>query len=588
MTDQLKAEMVSYPISNRTREAPCETRRLRALEELAELKDAHDEVAYSKRFQELALNDYWFYLTEILGLYQFDPWFHGEEVVPFIESIANDSGMLLMPRGGGKSTIYTIPYPAWRMAHDALSCSVIVNAREDKAGKMTRATAAIVANNPMYALAFPYVRPSRKWGERGYYLDREAMGGEASRAERIDPALAAYGVGGNLTGSHLNGALICDDLINQDIAKYPNQVKAVEDFFKEAMTCVDPGSPVCVVGTRWTYYDYYQKIIDGEILGTNGKTFKVFKCGITRGDGSIVWPERTYIDLRGKERKVGYTQGFINAQKNNRGRLFSALYYNEPILDADRQFDVSMIKQHRALPFTTDGVRCLVVETNGQQGAALSYPLNQMKAQEGRVFKLEEVKQPPTQSKDDRIKGVLQHVIAAGNLSIREDLWKADRDGIGREIRDFDRGRKDCLDALCSVAMFAREPKQGENPQVVIALDAAYTTNKGSDFTAIIAGCRFQEVLWVLDLMHFQSDRVDVIVRKLFEMHDRWRKKSRAGHDRLRAITTGVATGQGNRGRRGAGRYGNDPVRFQAPWEQTVVEPETNEELFSDADSKDD
>lgn len=466
------------------------------------------------------------YLTEVCGLYLLDPWLHGEEIAAFLERNIGSSMLFLLPRGAGKTTCVTVPLPPWLLAESPLNLISVCNAREDKAAKMARASATIIQKNVRFKACFPNLKPSRKWGENGYYLDIS----EFETGDRTDPSIGSLGTTSNITGSHINGLMLHDDLINKEIAKHPNQVRNVEEFFRESLNCIDPGSPMVVCGTRWTYFDFYGKILEEELVDRENQPFKVLKLGITRPDGSIIWPTRTFIDMSGKEREVGYTRSFIEAQRKIQGAYFSALYYNEPVIDADRQLDVSRIKTFKGLPhFPLSGVYGCGVEVLAQQGGALKFPLFLMKQREGKNLRIIEMTREEGTArieKHDMIRGRLQPVISEMRLNVRQDLMTDRIDGLGRELRDFPKGRDDCLDALVNAIRLCKEPPKGRDPMVYIAVDPAFSID--GDFSAIIACTLFEDEFWVLDQLCFRTDRTDVLVRQIFRMADKWNSASRS------------------------------------------------------------
>lgn len=492
-----------------------------------------DPAQYFLGLGAVARESYWVYLTEVLGLYLLDPWLHGEEIAPFIEQDPFSSKIALLPRGAGKTTAITVPLSPWLLAKSPLDLISICNAREDKAAKMARSSATIIQKNERYQWCFPQVKPSKKWGENGYYVDISEFG----IGDRVDPSIGSLGTSSNITGSHINGLILHDDLINKEIARHPNQIRAVEEFFRESLNCIDPGTPMVVCGTRWTYFDFYGKILEGEIVDRDNKPFKVLKMGITREDGSIIWPTRTYVDISGKERQCGYTHAFIQAQRKIQGAYFSALYYNEPVIDADRQLDVAKIKTFKGTPFFPVGqVYGVGVEVNASQGAALKFPLFNLKQREGRNLRILELRAQPGEAKmdkHDKLRAHLQDLISEMRLNVREDLMSDRVDGIGRELRDFPKGRDDCLDALVNAILMCKESPPGRAPLVYIAVDPAFSID--GDFTAIIAVTLWEDEFYVLDQLCFRTDRTDVLVRQIFRMADRWnsRGSSAAGGKRM-------------------------------------------------------
>lgn len=432
---------------------------------------------------------------------------------------------------------------------------------------MARTAANAIVRNKFYQGCFPDIKQSTKWGEGGYYLDlSEEDGGESTKFtfDRVDPSIGSYGTTSNIVGAHISGLILHDDLINKEIAKYPNQVRAVEEFFRESLNCLDSGATMCVIGTRWTYFDFYGKILSGEIVATDGEPFNILKLGVTRDDGSVIWPKRKFFDLSGKEREIGYSEEFIKAQRKIQGKLFSALYYNEPVLDDDRQFDLPKIKTFKhSPPFDIGPALAIGIEVGTAQGAALKYPILELKRREHKRFRVEELHRGTKIAKHDAIRGTLQPLIFDYRLNIREDLFSDKMPGLGQEFRDFDKGSDDCLDALEHAIGMAKDPPEGQNPYVYIACDPAFTLD--GDATAICAVCKYEGEVWVLDLDRFFSDRVDNIIRRCVRMYDKWSSgKLRAGR-KFGIRTTGVvSTAHPSFGRRiGESRiYEQDPTNW--------------------------
>lgn len=525
----LKLESFVRPPADRLRgrQAPCELRLQRHREVLAEIAKQKGEKAYYRALGELAQKDYWLFLRDVLLFEWMDPWFHGEEVCTFLAKTEGQTRTVLMPRGSGKSGMITIPMPVWRLARDPMARIMVSNATETRANKFLRATASIITSMPRFQKCYPYLKASAKWGEGGYYLDIGAFDPSLASVERGDPSLAAFGVTSNVTGSHVNGESFLDDLINKEMARSPEQRKLAEGFFIESLNCVDPGTTVTVCGTRWTYDDFYGKLVNGELAGKSGGSH-VLKLGVTRKDehGSlqIIWPQKTYIDLATKaSRTVGYTWEDIKALKKNLGSLFSALYMNEPVQDEDQKFDLQLIKKYKQLPFNTGRLASAYIEIESQ-ARALYDGIRKVMTQEGRVFRLEPITSRKA-SKRERILSNIQPVIADCRFNMPERLWTDGGNNLGEELRTYDKGSDDCLDALAYCIALAREAK-GEPPRVFITIDPAFSVESYSDHTAIVAGCVFEGEFWLLDCFRFQTDRIDVMARQLFRMIDKYHAKS--------------------------------------------------------------
>lgn len=451
-----------------------------------------------------------------------DPWFHGEEIIGFLERNWGESVLILVPRDHGKSTTITVPLPAYWVATDPFTSVIVANATEDKAFQMSRASAAIISDNEMFKSTFPDIRPSIKWSNKGYYIDASQLERGQGSVERIDAGIQPYGIRGNITGAHPDGGLICDDLINEKTAKSEIEVERARLFFKEAITCLSGNRPCVAIGTRWSYKDFYGDILEGKIVGPKGP-FKVLKLGATKtnssGEEELVWPRRTFIDHRGKVKEAGFTLERLENERINRGPLFSSLFYNEPIEYGNSYFNIKNVeaKIFAELPFKLGPVQSVCIEQESQAAALIS-TLSMIMRERGRTIRLEGVN-ARKKAKEERIKSWLGSLIESMRFNVRDVVW-ATQKGIKQELERFPKGHDDIIDAVAYLAELCPDTEEGQSPYVTIMCDPAFTENRKSDYTAIVAGCKYRGELYLLDVSHFQTDKAEVLLRMLLQMFD--------------------------------------------------------------------
>jgi len=515
------------------RQAPCEER-LRSHVELLELVARTEPEQYYPTLRRIVLRDYWAYLRLILRYDWVDPWFHGEEIVRFLEENWTEAKLILVPRDHGKSTLITVPLPAYLIAADPFTSVMVVNATEDKAKQMTKAAAAIIQNNEIYKATFPDIIPDAKWGEGGYYINAALLDRAAGSIERIDAGIKGFGVRTNITGAHPDGGLILDDIINSETYKSATELERARSATREAITCVSGDRTINVIGTRWTYTDPYGDILEGKIVGPKGK-FRVLKIGATRknsqGQEELVWPRRIFVDLQGKVKEAGFTLDRLASEKINRGRLFSALFYNEPVLDENAHFDIGRVKTFSELPFEIGPVGSVCIETESQASALLS-TMKMMMRDAGRVIRLEAIKSGK-RTKEERIKSMLGAAIEEMRVNVRDTVWHQDK-GLQSELRQFPRGHDDVIDASAYLCELCTDTETGGHPIVTIMCDPAFTENTQSDYTAIVAACKYNGEMYFLDVMKFQTDKAEVLIRSLFAMYDKMQVGAFKGRNRER------------------------------------------------------
>lgn len=540
---------------------------------MLEQVERDDNAALFKIMARVASESYWFFLRVVLDYRWMDPWFHGEEVNAFLNYCYKEKKdcAILLPREHGKTGMITQPRAAWELARNRYGRCIIANANEDKAAKMARTSAHIIERNRTYRKLFPEVMPSKKWGENGYYLNvvdaEENIEDPFTYFERVDPSIGSYGIRGNVTGAHPDTLAIADDLISDAMADYPDQVRMAEKFIKEFVSCVTESCFLACIGTRWTYFDYFGKIVTGELQSKKGK-LEVLKLGITiKRDGKeeITWPRQTYFDLRGKQVTVGFNEQNIDSLKRTRKEKFSALYYNEPVLSADVRFNVLKIKtfsSEATKGFTTGPVARVCIEQEGQQKAFID-AVERAGRERGTPLPLFVVT-TRKQEKDRRIMSILQTPIDDGLVVMRRDLMDS-ADNIGEEMRTFPKGYKDCLDALSyGIKSCENDSDNLPCPLVHISCDPAFSEGPDADYSAIAVTCRYLGNYYVLDCFRFQSPTTDITINMLFNVYQKYVKLAanearRSTRKRMRGFrAAGSTTRSSRRQRRNSVGIDND------------------------------
>lgn len=488
---------------------------------------------------ELAKGDYWFYLRAVLGYTFLDPWDHGEEVVWFLEQNLGHPMMFIIPRGGAKTGLITVPFLPWAIARDPSLRGLITNVREPKAKHFARQAAAIILT-PRFQACFPYVRPGPKWGEEGYFTEQAVLEDDSERelegaGGRVDPSIGSVGVTGNITGAHVR-ALIHDDLINDETYMSEVENSRAVRFIKESFNCLDPGGQMLMQFTRWGPNDCYSAFESGQLSGP-GEKFRVFKRGAYRkaldenGEPvvEIFNPIRTYVDMHGKNQRVGYTPEFLESMKQVHGDLFYSLYMNEPLSDANRRLAPDIVKQFIKLDFEFATAPRVGIEAGGAQDAFYESVVKQMRAEE-RTFPIQRLIPSRKIDKHTTIETELGRLNREGRFNVREDAWLRPN-GLRKEMEDFPLGDDDLLDAVKWAAKNAPKYVTGRLPIPYIAVDPAFTVGPESNYTAIAVGLYYGESqdFYVLETRKFKALKTEIIHNEIFRLVEKY---SRGGKER--------------------------------------------------------
>lgn len=530
-------------LSRKSRIAPCEKRVMQLLDELRGVKENNPK-EYWPTLARAALADYWVYLRLVLNYSFLDPWDHGEEVVPFIQGCVDDAapGIVMAPRGAAKTGVVTVPILPWLLAKNPSMTSLITNVREEKAAYFARLGSKIITESYNFRQCFQYLIPTDKWGEGGYFL--KSQKGEVGR---VDPSIGSCGVGGNIVGAHV-GAIVHDDLINDKTYMSPVERQKAHNFLVESLNCLDPGGIFLVMCTRWHFDDVYGKLEEGKIL-IDGQKPRVFRRSAERyvldDDGKPVVEvfnaRRTYVDMQGRQKIVGFTKEELEGKKINLGPLYEALYNNQPVSDSDRMIQVELVNQYVSFNSGLAPLEKLGVEIVSTAETFWQAMIGYMR-EKHIPYAVQKIRPRPSSrgiEKHARIRAVLGTLVSSGKCYIREDLWT--RDGnLGQEMREFDRGADDLLDALTYCILNAPKWYSGSKPVPYLAVDPAFTANAQSDSTAIVVGCWLRDDFYVLDAYKFKAQKTEVILSQIFNMAEKFRLGS---EEKSPASGRGLASG---------------------------------------------
>ena len=236
--------------------------------------------------------------------------------------------LLMMPRGTFKSSVVTIGFSLQYILNDA-NCRILVDSETfSKCNAFMAEIKGHLEGNEKFREVFFTIY--------GKYPDDNAKHDVWSNSElnisartrrRKEPTLSSGGIGTTKNGMHYD-LIICDDLVSENNITNKEQIDKVIDHYKLALSLLDPGKPLIIIGTRWDYNDLYQYILDNEFHRFNVLVRKAIK-----DDGTLLFPERL-------------TQEFLDNTKKSQGSyIFSCQYLNEPVDNESATFKASYIKR---------------------------------------------------------------------------------------------------------------------------------------------------------------------------------------------------------------------------------------------------
>ena len=238
----------------------------------------------------------------------------------------------LWPRGTFKSSMITVGGSINEIALNPNIRILIANATLQNAKSFLREIKQhFERNDKLRELIGDQVSREDKWTETEIIVK--------GRTKNLkEPTIQVSGVGQSLVSQHFD-LIIGDDLVNTESVNTPEQIEKTKNWFKMAMSLLEPGGKVWLIGTRYHFDDLYGWIIK-EHPEYNPQVHSIYD-----ENGNSIFPER-------------FTPEIIDDIKKTQGSyLFSCQYLNSPVDDDNAKFKKSQIVYKETLPdksfFTT-------------------------------------------------------------------------------------------------------------------------------------------------------------------------------------------------------------------------------------------
>ncbi len=234
--------------------------------------------------------------------------------------------LLLLPRGTFKSSVVTIGLSIQAQLRDP-DCRILIDSETFSKAKafLMEVKGHFESNDKLRAVykILHGVYPDAN-AKNDIWSDSQINLG-ARKRRRKEPSISCGGVDVTKNGMHYD-LIVMDDLMSDTNTMNKEQIEKVIQHYKLAISLLDPGCPLIVIGTRWHYLDVYQHILDNE-----AQNFNIMVRSAYNADGTLFFPERL-------------TEQFLQNTKERQGSyIFSCQYLNEPVDDETATFKRSDI-----------------------------------------------------------------------------------------------------------------------------------------------------------------------------------------------------------------------------------------------------
>lgn len=258
-------------------------------------------------------------------LHKFHPTSDGTHTVEDQMSYDCRHLLALMPRGTLKSSIITIGFTIQKLLNDP-NARILIDSET-----FTKSTAFLSEikghfedneklRNIFYSVYQCYPDDNRK---KDKWTD-SAVNIAARTKRRKEESVSCGGIDALKTGMHYD-VIIGDDLHSEKNTQNKDQIEQVKEHWKLLFPLLDPGKPMVIVGTRWSYMDLYQYIIDEE-----AERFNFITRAAEAADGDLLWPS------------VLNRQELDRIRRSLQAYHYSCQYMNNPVDDETAYFQRSM------------------------------------------------------------------------------------------------------------------------------------------------------------------------------------------------------------------------------------------------------
>jgi len=208
----------------------------------------------TKRWQESCKADFGLFTEEVLHFYNAP---HQQEWCAILGNDKNRQICVAAPRGHSKTTVFSVNYPLWEIARNPDIRILLVSAADTQSQSFLREIKGRIERDQEYVDFAGQLKPQKpeKWTDKEIILERE-------RKDVKDPTISTVSVEGTILSKRAD-LIICDDLLNFENTRTPEQRQKIKDWFNLVLLPVlEPKTGRLVVaGTIWQIGDLMEELL---------------------------------------------------------------------------------------------------------------------------------------------------------------------------------------------------------------------------------------------------------------------------------------------------------------------------------------
>jgi predicted phage terminase large subunit-like protein len=308
------------------------------------------------------LDDLYFFNKYILGYGDMKPRTH-RPLCKMVEDKTKRKKHIQFPRGTFKSSVVTIGSNLQDIAKDPNIRILIDNEVYSNSKAFLREIKAHMENERVIEL-YPQLEPNKRINDG--FTEASVIVKHRTKHSK-EPTISCAGLDQIKVGMHYD-KIVMDDLISNRNVTTKEQINKTIDHYKLALSLLEPGGELIVIGTRYHYSDLYGYLFDNEynnfyhmilpaVLNEESveymkNTFPEFDYGYEVG--ALLFPERL-------------TEEFLKDQRASQGTyIFNCQYMLDPVNSEDADFAREWLQYYKGyIRKTNEGKWELVVEWVG-------------------------------------------------------------------------------------------------------------------------------------------------------------------------------------------------------------------------------